>query len=216
MTERTAMRIVFDIRGDLCVLSHRETMTMWARVLARSGLPVSYSAGFNPHPRLSLPLPRAVGVEGEGEVLWVQLERVCTPSETEGLVQKLPAGCAIRSIEVPAGLRPRRAVRADYVFERRQGVSASFWLERFRRAQQQLLSGEPILRERQMPRKQNKMLDFHSYLEGISGDSEQIRLSCRIAPEGTLRVEEMLDWLELKREDLSGPPRRNNVVWTSN
>jgi len=216
MTQRTAMVIVFDIRGDLCVLSHRETMTMWARALARSGLPVSYSAGFNPHPRLSLPLPRAVGVEGEGEVLWVQLERACSPSEAEGLAQMLPAGCAIREIEVPAGPSPRRAVRADYVFERALGISADFWLERLHRAHQQLLSGEPILRKRQTPRKQNKTLDFHSYLEGISGDSEQIRLSCRIAPEGTLRVEEMLDWLGLKREDLSGSPRRNNVVWISN
>ncbi len=216
MTQRTAMRIVFDIQGDLCVLSHRETMTMWARVLARSGLPVSYSAGFNPHPRLSLPLPRAVGVEGEGEVLWVQLERECTPSETEILARQVPAGCTIRRIEVPAGPGLRRAVRADYVFVRRQDVSPSFWLERLRIARQQLLSDEPIWRERQKPGRQNKILDVHSYLEGISGDSERIRLSCRIAPEGSLRPEEILDWLGLKREDLSGPPRRNNVVWTSN
>lgn len=216
MTQRTAMRIVFDIRGDLCVLSHRETMTMWARILARSGLPVSYSAGFNPHPRLSLPLPRAVGVEGEEEVLWVQLERVCTLSETEILARKLPAGCTIRCIEVPAEPGFRRAVRADYVFVRRQDISTSFWLERLRIARQQLLSDEPIWRERQKPGRQNKMLDVHSYLEGISGDSDRICLICRITPEGTLRLEEMLDWLGLKREDLSGPPRRNNVVWTSN
>ncbi|MEJ5259054.1 MAG: TIGR03936 family radical SAM-associated protein [Anaerohalosphaeraceae bacterium] len=216
MNRRTAMRIVFDIQGDLCVLSHRETMTMWARVLARSGLPVSFSAGFNPHPRLSLPLPRAVGVEGEGEVLWVQLERVCTLSETEGLAQKLPAGCTIRCIEVPASPGPRQAVRADYVFERGEEVSADFWLERLQWAQQQLLSGEPIWRERQKPGRQNKILDVHSYLEGIRGDSERICLVCRITPEGTLRLEEMLDWLGLKREDLAGPPRRNNVVWTDN
>lgn len=216
MTQRTAMVIEFDIRGDLCVLSHRETLTMWGRILARSGLPVCYSAGFNPHPRLSLPLPRPVGVEGEGEILWVQLERPCSRSEAEGLARMVPAGCEIKKIEVSASQSGWRAVRAEYVLERGQGVSAAGWLERLQWAQQQIQSESPILRTRQTPRKRQKTLDFRSYLEEVDGDSGRIRLRCRIAPEGTLRPEELLDWLGLGRLDLSGPPRRTGIIWTNN
>jgi radical SAM-linked protein len=216
MAQQTVLMIEFDIRGDLCVLSHRETLTMWTRILARSGLPVSYSAGFNPHPRLSLPLPRPVGVEGEGELLWVLLDRDCSEAETGGLARMVPAGCEITKIEVPASPSRRRAVRAEYVFERGEEISAAAWLQRLEQAQQQVQSGVSILRMRQAPGKGTKMMDFRDYLEGIWGDSERIRLVCRITPEGTLRLEEMLDWLGLRRQELSRPPRRTGIVWADN
>jgi hypothetical protein len=45
---------------------------MLERALRRSGLPVSFTGGFHPLPRLQLALPLPLGVEGEGE--WLDLE----------------------------------------------------------------------------------------------------------------------------------------------
>lgn len=213
---RIAALIVFEIRGDLCVLSHRETLTMWSRILARSGLPVCYSRGFNPRPRLSLPLPRPVGVESDEEVLLVQLEESCSAAAAEGLGRMLPAGCAVRRIELPAMPVRRMPVRADYVFVRGEGLSEDFWLERLEDCRRQLQSAEPIVQSRQAPGKKPKQVDLRQYVEEVSGDSEQIRLRCRITPTGTLRPEEMLAWLGIGRMELAGPPRRTHVVWTNN
>ena len=54
-------------------LSHAETARVLQRACVRAAVPVRYSEGFNPHPRLSLPLPRPVGVESEDELLVVRL-----------------------------------------------------------------------------------------------------------------------------------------------
>lgn len=213
---RTLMEIVFEVHGDLCMLSHREMLTMWSRILARSGLPISYSKGFNPHPRLSLPFPRPVGAESDEEVLCVPLEGVVQLSDSGGFVRMVPEGCRIKSIEMPAAHRRRTAVRAEYLFRRGSQTPADFWLERLDRSCQQFQSGCPIVRQRQDPGKRPKSVDFREFLAELSGDCEHIRLACRVTPQGTLRPEEMLEWLELKRAELSGPPRRTCVIWQCN
>ena len=61
--------LTFRIEGNLCYLSHHETVSMLQRALIRAGVRLIYSQGFNPRPRLSLPLPRAVGVRSDCEML---------------------------------------------------------------------------------------------------------------------------------------------------
>lgn len=70
-------RWVFDfaLDGDLRFISHRDTLRLFHRALARASLPVSFSEGFNPHPRVTLPLPRPVGVASEAEALTVEFEQ---------------------------------------------------------------------------------------------------------------------------------------------
>ncbi len=80
MDDSTAA-IRFRIGGALRFLSHAETARLWQRACTRAALPVRYSQGFNPHPRMSLPLPRPVGVAADEELLVVKLcdERQGTP-----------------------------------------------------------------------------------------------------------------------------------------
>lgn len=61
---------------------------MLERALRRSGLPVSFTGGFHPLPRLQLALPLPLGVEGEGE--WFDLE-FTTPLDPEPARQALAA-----------------------------------------------------------------------------------------------------------------------------
>jgi hypothetical protein len=69
----STLAVRFRIGGALRFLSHAETSRVFQRACARAGIPVKYSAGFNPHPKLSLPLPRSVGVESDDELLVVRL-----------------------------------------------------------------------------------------------------------------------------------------------
>ncbi len=63
----------FARRGDLKYLSHLETARTMARALRRAGLPVAFSQGFNPHPRLSFWHALPVGVEAQEEMAEVWL-----------------------------------------------------------------------------------------------------------------------------------------------
>ena len=66
--------------GSLSFLSHLELMRAFARSLRRAGVPLAYSQGFNPQPRLSLAQALAVGVEGLCELGELELTRRMEPS----------------------------------------------------------------------------------------------------------------------------------------
>ncbi|HYA31524.1 MAG TPA: TIGR03936 family radical SAM-associated protein, partial [Thermodesulfovibrionales bacterium] len=58
------VRVRFSKTGDLRYLSHRELMTAFIRAVRRADIPVAYSQGFHPSPRMSFGPPLNVGVRG--------------------------------------------------------------------------------------------------------------------------------------------------------
>jgi radical SAM-linked protein len=94
VTQRVALKLA--IGGDLRYLSHRDTMRMLTRALVRAGLPVAYTGGFNPHIKLSMPLPRSVGMATDDDLVVVQLvERCPVERVSAALSRQLPAGARL-------------------------------------------------------------------------------------------------------------------------
>lgn len=50
-------------------------MRLWHRALRRAGMPLAYSQGYNPHPKIAIASPLAVEVTSEGELVDVFLHR---------------------------------------------------------------------------------------------------------------------------------------------
>ncbi len=75
-------------------------MKVFERAIRRANIPIAMSKGFNPHPKLSIPLALSVGIVGKDEVLELEL-RESMPSEilTERLSRQLPQGIHILSGE---------------------------------------------------------------------------------------------------------------------
>ena len=67
--------IKFKIGGNLRFLSHAQTLMVFRRACIRAGIKIQYSQGFNPRPRLSLPLPRPVGVASDDELLCLRVRK---------------------------------------------------------------------------------------------------------------------------------------------
>jgi radical SAM-linked protein len=80
-------------------LSHLELIRTFIRALRRSGLPLVFSQGFNPHPRLSYGPSLGVGVAGLREYLDVELA-TSTPLDEgmSALGQQFPSGLGIRCL----------------------------------------------------------------------------------------------------------------------
>ncbi|MDQ2650082.1 MAG: TIGR03936 family radical SAM-associated protein [Actinomycetota bacterium] len=62
-------RVRFSKRGKIRFLSHRDLARVWERTLRRAAVPVAYSEGFSPRPRLSFGLALSTGHESLGEYL---------------------------------------------------------------------------------------------------------------------------------------------------
>jgi radical SAM-linked protein len=93
-------RLVFEKRGRARFLSHLEMLNVIQRALRRSGLPLSYSEGFHPHPKLSAGPSLAVGMEGFGEFFDVELLEPAGPTP-ELLNRFLPPGLSVKACAGP-------------------------------------------------------------------------------------------------------------------
>ncbi|MEW5785830.1 MAG: TIGR03936 family radical SAM-associated protein [Bacillota bacterium] len=74
-------------------LSHLDLMRLLQRALRRAALPLDYSHGFNPHPRLSLAAPLPVGITAAAELGDIFFSGPVTPEQfVTQLNSLLPAG----------------------------------------------------------------------------------------------------------------------------
>src|SRR5690606_16197351 len=106
---RYKVAIRFRVEGDLRFISHHDMMRLFERALARARLPVKHSEGFNPRPRMSLPLPRPVGVATLADRLVVELrEPVETTDALARLRRQMPVGLTLaEAFEVRPGCKLR-------------------------------------------------------------------------------------------------------------
>jgi len=93
------LRIRFSRGQEVKFISHLDLMRLWQRALNRAGIPLAYSEGFNPHPRLSLAAPLAVGVTSEAELMDIILAKPVSPHFfTAAVSQQLPPGIEILQV----------------------------------------------------------------------------------------------------------------------
>lgn len=90
------VRIRYAKRDRLRFSSHRDFARAFERALRRAGIPVAFSAGFSPHPKVSYVGAAPTGAASEAEYLEVGLQSVADPEELRvALDAALPAGLDI-------------------------------------------------------------------------------------------------------------------------
>jgi len=93
------LRIRFSRGEELKYISHLDIMRLWQRALNRAGIALAYSEGFNPHPRMSLAAPLALGVTSEAELMDIVLAKFISPHAfTAALGRQLPRGISISGV----------------------------------------------------------------------------------------------------------------------
>ncbi|HET6950002.1 MAG TPA: TIGR03936 family radical SAM-associated protein [Acidimicrobiales bacterium] len=98
----TAVRIRFSKVGKIRFTSHRDLARVWERALRRADLPLAYTEGFSPRPKLSFGLALSTGHESLGEYLDVVLRDTADPVAVERLpallAPVLPAGIDVQAV----------------------------------------------------------------------------------------------------------------------
>ncbi|MDI9406477.1 MAG: TIGR03936 family radical SAM-associated protein, partial [Chitinophagaceae bacterium] len=95
------LRIGFAKTGSLALISHLDLLRLLERALRRSGLPVSFTGGFHPLPRLQVALALPLGVEGQGEWLDLEFTEAVEPAAVRARLQpELPPALRLLSAAV--------------------------------------------------------------------------------------------------------------------
>ena len=106
------LRIRYAKRGRLRFVSHRDFSRAFERAIFRARIPMAYSSGFNPHPRISYAGAAPTGAASEAEYLEIGLREVVSPDAVAGLLREaLPDGLDV--LEVVAAPETGRVSLAD-------------------------------------------------------------------------------------------------------
>ena len=90
------LRVRFAKTGEMALLSHLDLVRMLERALRRSQLPVSFTGGFHPLPRLQLALALPLGAEADSDWLDLSFTEVVQPEQLmDRLAPLLPQGFAL-------------------------------------------------------------------------------------------------------------------------
>ncbi len=115
------MRFAYSVTGPTKFLSHLDLLKYFAKAVKRAEIPIAYSEGFNPHPRIAFGPPRGVAIAGLREYCDMKLKEEMTAEEFQNkLNSALPKGIRVEAARVLRGkVKPLQAVinRADYTVE---------------------------------------------------------------------------------------------------
>jgi radical SAM-linked protein len=95
------LRVRYAKRGRARFTSHRDFGRAFERALRRAAVPMAYSSGFSPHPRISYPNASPTGAASEAEYLEIGLAAACDPDKVrDALDAALPPGLDVVEVAV--------------------------------------------------------------------------------------------------------------------
>ncbi len=183
------IRIRFAKQGDLRFISHHDLMRLFERALRRADLPVAMSEGYNPRPRISLPMALSVGLSGLNEVADVGLAQWMRPDEVRRrLAPQFPDGLSIRSVELTAPHPDRQPRELAYRVPLLPGHRPD--QERI----DALLARKEVTVER--PRKDSvKQVEIRQFIAALRLEEGALLMLLRYTDAGTARPEEVMEAL---------------------
>ncbi|MFC1939053.1 TIGR03936 family radical SAM-associated protein, partial [Chloroflexota bacterium] len=90
------LRVRFKRSGEVMFISHLDLIRLWQRAFRRARIPIAYSKGFSPHPKISLAAPLPIGITSDAELMDIHLAKQVSPHYfTSALSRQLPPGIEI-------------------------------------------------------------------------------------------------------------------------
>jgi radical SAM-linked protein len=218
LEERRRWLIEYTIGGDLKFISHHDMLRLFRRALARADVPVRFSEGFNPHPRMSIPLPRALGIASNAEAIVIETEEEVDESTWLSRLQsQMPEGIVLCSARrLAEGERPQpdivtyRYMPQGAMDSLESGVSTDDLDKRIER----LISSESLWVERiDRKTKRTHRVDLRPYLIELRRDGDAIRFTLRVTGGGTARPAEIVGLLGFDSTHVNHRIHRESVRW---
>ncbi|MHC0063430.1 TIGR03960 family B12-binding radical SAM protein [Nostoc sp. UIC 10890] len=99
-TKAQRLRLWFGKQGNMALMSHLDLIRLFDRVVRRAGLPIAFTGGFHPMPRISLATALALGATSSGEIADFELTvPVEIDTFREQLAREMPTDIPIYNVE---------------------------------------------------------------------------------------------------------------------
>lgn len=191
-------RITFSKQGPLRFIGHLDLHRLWERAMRRANLPIAYSQGFHPQPKISLAAALPLGFSSRGEVLDVRLNEELSPAEISARLQEsLPPDIKIIeviSVDERLPALQTQVLSAAYNVHLTEPIDGAELTRRVR----SVMDSESLLRERR-----GKSYDLRPLIEMLSVITEPngtvwLKMTLAAREGATGRPEEVLTALQIE------------------
>jgi radical SAM-linked protein len=128
------LRVWFGKLGDMALVSHLDLVRLYDRAIRRASLPIAYTSGYHPMPRIMIANALPLGATSEGEIVEFELTQAMEVEEfKQRLTSQLPSDIPLYRVE-EVDLTTRTATqvleRAEYLLTIRvEGDAVLQWHE---------------------------------------------------------------------------------------
>ena len=208
------VRVTFGVGGPLIYLSVLDMGRLWERLARRARLPLAYTQGFHPHPRMQFAAALPVGYGSTCELLDLLLAEALTPAAFLAMAAPhCPPGLALLGAEeVPlqAPLPQARMQSAHYQVD----VDTPQTPAQLNAALAALLERDTIPRARRRKREQTTAYDLRPLIHSITAEGgddghHTLHMVLHCGSQGAGRPEEVLAELGLVPSRIC----RTRLVW---
>ncbi len=202
------LKITFAKTQAMRYTSHLDLQRTWERTLRRARLPLAYSQGFNPHPKINLGAALPLGFTSQDEMIEVWLEEQVPLDEIgSALTPVLPPGLEVREIletEIRSPKLQTLILSTKYLAKLSQPVP------NLREHVENLLSQAEIIRQRRV-KKKLKEYDLRPLILGMQSEGENdLFMHLSALPGATGRPDEVLRALGI--DHLSAHIHRSEII----
>ncbi len=194
------VRITFSKQGALRYTGHLDLHRLWERAIRRAELPISYSQGFHPQPKISLAAALPLGFASRAEMLDVRLnEEIPVENISSRLKDSLPSDIqivGIESVDERAPALQTQVLSAAYEVHLTEPIDGA----ELTRKVEALMMSESTIRERR-----GKTYDLRPLIEMLSVITEAngkvwMKMTLAARDGATGRPEEVLNALDILPE----------------
>ncbi len=193
------IRLVYSKGDELKYTGNLDMLKVWERSFRRAGLPLAYSQGFHPQPKIHQACPLPLGFTSEEDLLDFWLETDLTPPDLrEKLEKALQPGITIQEILiVPSEEKPLQTQVTSAIYD--------VFIDMEQRPADlegrivTLLNLDTCMRERR-----GKQYDLLPLIESLKIDEKNsniLEMTLAARPSATGRPEEVLDALGIALQD---------------
>ena len=211
--DRYRLRLLFSKKPQIKYISHLDLSLTWERALRRAQIPLAYSQGFNPRPKMQFASGLPLGTSGTSEIVDIILTEPVQSEEVLARIRAaLPAGIGLHSArEVP--------LKSPTLQQLLRQAEYEVWIETdlsevtLARRIADLLAADRIVQTR-LRRRRAEDVDLRPWLHELQLDAVgdgTAKLTMRLAAGqfGNLRPEDVLkalglaeNWAEIERKRL--------------
>lgn len=164
---------------------------------------------------MSLPLPKPVGIEVKDDLLCLRFNRERTVTDYQSqiadrLTAELPEGCRLLSVSTSEAKVSSQPREATYILT----VPEECINEKLKTKIANLLASETLILQRKTDKRGGiRDVDVRPFLKSVELADRDIIVECVVTPAGSIRIDEIVNLLELDASEFTAPIRRTKVQW---